>query len=102
MHDGYTLLSIVDFVDDAIVANANTPALATGKFPGSKWAWFLSKRADRVAGGCIWLRRELGEFALGAAKNGDIVRHSGFCLRSISSIASSNGIASSSAAFAAS
>src|SRR5438876_12280736 len=46
--DAYYSNRVGNFVNDAVIANANSPIVVTsGKFSGADWAWILCETIDR-------------------------------------------------------
>ena len=96
----YTLLLVINFVNDAIIANTNAPAIASRQLSASLRTRVLTKRIDRIAHSLVRFVRQLFQFLLSAAQDEDSVGH--LRLRSISEMACSKGIALSRDFFAAS
>jgi len=49
LNDGYQKLPIVDFVDDAKIADADSPAIPACQFNSARWSWVGRKSSNSLS-----------------------------------------------------
>jgi len=91
---------IVNFIDDSIVSDADSPAWVVGELPATRRPRFVTQVVDPIFDGFVWLRVKCRQFFFGTRQDSKCVDH--FRFRSIRAIASSKGTAVSPEAFASS
>ena len=48
VQNGYSVLRVINLVDDTIVAHPNAPTLAPYQFEATRWSGILAERANRI------------------------------------------------------
>ena len=93
-------LLIADFINDAIVSNANSPSFPADQPPATGWPGIIRQGLDCILYAFIRLTGQSGQFPLSPSKNQNRIRH--LRVSSISRTACEKGIVASADAFAAS
>src|SRR6266851_749648 len=90
VRDSDGLVGVINLVEDAVIAEANPPALALRQLLASCRPGILAKGVDLVLSNAELLRRQIDKFFLGSRQDEKVVAH--FRERFISVMAWSNGM----------